>query len=231
MAVVLSSPEDNNYFSSGGLHRSHSSKNTRSHSSNHHSYTPSSHLSTRSVSSSNFRAIISPSPSPYSSAPSSPRISNSDFVAPSYTATPASSLSLDSECDEDDLDQITFPSYDDPSYYLPNEDLETPTDTQGDDDACILSQTTSNPLNASLPDSPDLQEHAEDDTAIKNQPTRHVDYLSHSWREEDIWSSWKHIVSKRGAYSNSARLENASWRQWIKSKNKLKTISPENLNW
>jgi hypothetical protein len=28
-----------------------------------------------------------------------------------------------------------------------------------------------------------------------------------------------------------ARLENASWRTWAKQRNKLKTISPETLNW
>lgn len=83
----------------------------------------------------------------------------------------------------------------------------------------------------SRPDSPDLVEHAEDDTAVRTQPSRHVDYLSHNWKEEDIWSSWKLIVSKRKAYNNSARLENASWRTWTKSKNKLKTVSPETLNW
>jgi hypothetical protein len=55
--------------------------------------------------------------------------------------------------------------------------------------------------------------------------------LSHNWKEEDIWSSWKHIVSAKGQYNNSARLENASWRTWIKAKNKLKTVSPETLNW
>ena len=48
-------------------------------------------------------------------------------------------------------------------------------------------------------------------TSIRTQPSRHVDYLSHDWREEDIWSLWKLIVSRRGDYNNSARLEHASW--------------------
>jgi hypothetical protein len=30
---------------------------------------------------------------------------------------------------------------------------------------------------------------------------------------------------------NAARLENASWRTWLKAKNNLKTVSPETLNW
>lgn len=81
------------------------------------------------------------------------------------------------------------------------------------------------------PVSPDPGEHVKDDTEVRLQPSRYVDYLSHDWKVEDAWSSWKHIVSKRNAYSNSARLENASWRTWTKSKNKLKTVSPESVNW
>lgn len=77
----------------------------------------------------------------------------------------------------------------------------------------------------------DAKPTAGDDTAIENEPTRHVDYLSHNWKEEDIWASWRHIVAKRKTYSNSPRLENASWRTWAKSKYKLKTVSPETLNW
>ncbi|KAB5572258.1 hypothetical protein GE09DRAFT_1170480 [Coniochaeta sp. 2T2.1] len=70
---------------------------------------------------------------------------------------------------------------------------------------------------------PPLLDKGEDDINVRPQPSRHVDYLSHNWREEDIWESWKLIVSKRNEYSNSARLENALWRTWMKSKNKLKT--------
>jgi hypothetical protein len=72
---------------------------------------------------------------------------------------------------------------------------------------------------------------SEDDTAIRHEPSQHVDYLSHEWEEEDIWSSWRHIVSKRRIYGERSRLENASWRTWAKSKYKLKTVSPETLNW
>jgi hypothetical protein len=73
--------------------------------------------------------------------------------------------------------------------------------------------------------------HARDEATIKPQPTRHVDYLSHDWEEEDIWSSWKCFVSHRGEYRDSRRLENAMWRAWMKAKNKLKTVRPETLNW
>lgn len=226
MAVVLSSSEENSYFSSGGLHRSSSGR----FSSSHQSYSP--QLPTKSRSSNNFNSIISPSSSTLSSIPSSPSTLHADSIAPSYSVTPSSSLSLDSHCDNDDEeDQISFPSYDDVGYYGQTEDLEPPASPRGTGDSYTVSPTNSTSTSASRPESPEPVEHAEDDSAIRNLPTRHVDYLSHSWKEEDIWSSWKHIVSKRGAYSNSARLENASWRQWIKSKNKLKTISPEHLNW
>ena len=81
------------------------------------------------------------------------------------------------------------------------------------------------------PLTPDLKERAEDDIAVRPQPSRHVDYLSHNWREEELWMSWKFIVSRRGDYANAARLENASWRTWWKNKNNLKTVNPLELNW
>lgn len=70
-----------------------------------------------------------------------------------------------------------------------------------------------------------------DDSSIEDEPSRHVDYLSHDWKEEDIWSSWRYVTSRRNDYSNGVRLENASWRTWAKAKHNLKTISPESLNW
>jgi hypothetical protein len=154
-----------------------------------------------------------------------------DSSAPSYSSTPASSLSLDARCDdEDEEDQIIFPSYDD-VYYDQVEELEPPPSPRTGDSYTVSPTSNSTSTNVSRPESPTLSEHAEDDTAVRTQPSRHVDYLSHNWREEDIWSSWKLIVSKRNAYNNSARLENASWRTWMKAKNKLKTVSPETLNW
>ena len=63
-------------------------------------------------------------------------------------------------------------------------------------------------------------------------PSRQVDYLSHDWAEPDIWSSWRYVRKEKAGYpQNAARLENASWRTWAKSKYKLKTITPETLNW
>lgn len=74
-------------------------------------------------------------------------------------------------------------------------------------------------------------EYALDDTAITPLPSRHVDYLSHKWREEDLWASWKHVVSKRKYYSNGRRLENVFWRVWAQTRSNLNVISPESLNW
>ncbi|KAI9676507.1 MAG: hypothetical protein M1817_000665 [Caeruleum heppii] len=167
-----------------------------------------------------------------STAPSSPRLSTADYSCnPSYSSTPASSLSLNTKLDDED-DQIVFPSYDDVGYLDPVEDLDSSVDQRTDSSpnspTSASVPTTANP---SRPHSPDLAVTAEDDTAVRDEPNSHVDYLSHDWKEEDIWASWRHIVSKRKVYGNSARLENASWRTWTKSKYHLKTVSPETLNW
>jgi hypothetical protein len=89
----------------------------------------------------------------------------------------------------------------------------------------------STPIKGLRPQSLYPADYAKDDTAVRIRPWRNVDYLSHSWKEEDIWSSWKYIVSERKAYDDGARLENASWRTWAKSKDKLNIVSPESLNW
>jgi hypothetical protein len=81
------------------------------------------------------------------------------------------------------------------------------------------------------PELGEFHERAKDDTAVNAQLWRNADYLSHDWKEEDIWSSWKYITSRRGEHPNSIRLENACWRTWTKYKNKLKTVSPKTLNW
>ena len=89
-----------------------------------------------------------------------------------------------------------------------------------------------------------------DDTVIESLPQSQVDYLrcvwiplqllpdcspdhtrSHVWKEEDVWRSWRNMTRQKNAIANGTRLENASWRTWWKQRNKLKTISPETLNW
>lgn len=125
-----------------------------------------------------------------------------------------------------------FPSYGDGGYYNIIEDSEPPSSpvspvpavvTHSASDTSLSKPGYTEPLQSQLV--------AGDDSAIESEPTRHVDYLSHNWKEEDIWASWRHIVAKRNVYSNSPRLENASWRTWAKSKHRLKTVSPEALNW
>ncbi|EWZ29386.1 hypothetical protein FOZG_17014 [Fusarium oxysporum Fo47] len=74
-------------------------------------------------------------------------------------------------------------------------------------------------------------EHTNDDMAASNRPSHQVDYLSHNWRDEDIWSSWRYIAMRRGELPNSIRLKNAVWRTRVKTKNNMKTISPETLDW
>ncbi|EPX75000.1 protein phosphatase regulatory subunit Reg1 [Schizosaccharomyces octosporus yFS286] len=70
-----------------------------------------------------------------------------------------------------------------------------------------------------------------DDSEIKKNALTQVDYLSHEWSETDIWASWREITKSKNSYENGLRLENASWRSWIKYKYHLPTISPETLNW
>ncbi|KAG1881080.1 hypothetical protein F4604DRAFT_1922101 [Suillus subluteus] len=65
-----------------------------------------------------------------------------------------------------------------------------------------------------------------DDTAVSDLPRGQVDYLSHEWREEDVWRSWRSMTRLKNEITNGMRLENASWRTWWKQRNKLSTITP-----
>ncbi|KAK3362102.1 hypothetical protein B0T24DRAFT_104361 [Lasiosphaeria ovina] len=239
MAVVLSS-EENNYFSSSTLRRSHSQPKFVAKRSGFHTSASASRIADLYPDS---KAFGDSAPS---SAPSSPRGIRVESTDLSCSSTPATSFSLASDSDSDSDDDedghlgsviseeqdIILPQYDDVGY-LNNSagDVEPPSSPQTGLSYSSSPNDQDNSNTTSRPGSPDVLERAEDDIAIRAQPSRHVDYLSHNWREEDIWSSWKHIVSRRGDYSNSARLENASWRTWMKSKNKLSTVSPETLNW
>ncbi len=228
MAAVLSS-EDSNYFAASSLRRSASQTKFEAP-----SYR-------RSIPSPYDPSSKSSSDSDPSSAPSSPRTAHVESTDLSSASTPASNLSIASDFDEalpiDEApeDHFSLPPYADGKLYMQpplqfHDSLEPPpsrladsySDSPADQDS---SESTSRP------DTPELADHAEDDTAVTSRPSRQVDYLSHNWREEDIWTSWRYIVTRRGEFTNSARLENASWRTWMKAKNNLKTISPETLNW
>jgi len=59
-----------------------------------------------------------------------------------------------------------------------------------------------------------------------------VDYLSHEWTEPNIWTSWRYVrLHKNQDERTSVRLENASWRAWMKVKCNLKVTPPERLHW
>jgi hypothetical protein len=160
----------------------------------------------------------------------------------SFSSTPASNLSISSDfdetlgIDESPEDHFSLPLLSQDKFFLRpdfqhDDNLEPPPSPKTGDSYTVSPTEHEGSSVISGPDTPDVVEHAEDDTAVSSRPSRQVDYLSHDWREEDIWSSWRYIISKRGEFANSARLENASWRTWMKARNKLKTISPEELNW
>jgi hypothetical protein len=235
MAVVLSS-EDSGFFSSSSLKRSHSQGSFMpKQSSNLH--TSASATRIHDYHNDDYRHLpyeVAPSSSS-SSPPSSPRTLHVDSVDPSYSSTPATSLSLDGHCDDDlslgSGQRLFSPTYDENPFFEELEDLEPPASPRTGDSYTVSPADQDTSVTTSRPETPELPEHAEDDTALRHHPTHHVDYLSHDWKEEDIWSSWRYIVSKRSEYTNAPRLENASWRTWMKSKYGLKTVSPETLNW
>lgn len=125
-------------------------------------------------------------------------------------------------------ENISFQSYDNEGCFTPVADVEEESLLEN------LSVPTSEPEPWTEKPRRDrllCKDPAGDDNSIEREPTRHVDYLSHEWKLEEIWSSWSYVVARRRVYSNSVRLENAAWRTWAKSMNRLKTISPESLNW
>jgi len=227
MAAVLSS-EDSSHFAASTLRRSPSQTK----------FEPQSYK--RSIPTTYEPSSKSSSDSDPSSAPSSPRTVHAESTDPSCTSTPASNLSIASDfdealpIDESPEDHFSFPPYPDGKFYMEpplrcNDDLEPPPTRLADSSESATEQDSSE--STSRPETPEVADHADDDTAVTSRPSRQVDYLSHNWREEDIWTSWRYIVNRRSEVTNSARLENASWRTWMKAKNNLKTISPESLNW
>ncbi|KAL4878240.1 hypothetical protein BJY04DRAFT_115383 [Aspergillus karnatakaensis] len=145
-----------------------------------------------------------------SSIPTSPNLA--PIASRNYPPTPTGSISSAEPLDQDD--ELELPLYD--SAYFP-EPENIPTNPSVDSLAS---------LHPTPPQTP-----AADDHAVEEEPSRHVDYLSHEWKEQDVWTSWRYVVARRGFYENSMRLENASWRTWAKLKHNLGTISPETLNW
>lgn len=149
-----------------------------------------------------------------SSIQTSPNFTQSAHDQLPYTPTTLSTLALD--------DDLILPSYDTELDKLrEGKESDQEPDTGSDASAEAISHIPAWPCNTP----------AADDTSVEEEPSRHVDYLSYEWREEDIWASWRYVTARKGSYSNGVRLENASWRTWAKAKNNLGTISPETLNW
>lgn len=145
----------------------------------------------------------------------------------SLQSTPASSLSFgqnsSDESSSSDDEGLAFPAY--AAAGLSKRVAPEPAPSHP-----LLAPATSSPSD----DPASTPEHlpvSEDDTNLRPEPSQHVDYLSYDWKEEDIWSSWRHIVEHRSVYGERSRLENASWRQWAKLQYRLRTVTPESLNW
>jgi hypothetical protein len=223
MTEVLSAPGDGaSYFASDPLH--HSSPRYISTLN-----TPNPYLQTPPIKPSFDHSEYSyetlNSTSAPSSAPSSPQLAHATFSRrASYTSTPASSLSLDIRGDAENDGELDFPSYEKSGSPNPVEEAQQPEPVVEDE---------GRPLATPVPEDEEPQGtcRSRDDSTLENEPTRHVDYLAHEWKLEDIWSSWRYVVARRKVYSNSVRLENASWRTWAKAKDNLRTVTPESLNW
>jgi Fungal protein of unknown function (DUF1752) len=158
-----------------------------------------------------------------SSVPSPPQLAHKTFPGrTSYTSALASSLSLDSKESDGEID---FSSLQKSGSLYQVEEVPEPAPKADEHDA--------KPTTTAIPGDEASQndKKPKDDQAIERAPARHVDYLAHEWKLEDIWSSWRYVVARRKAYSNSVRLENASWRMWAKAKDNLRTVSPESINW
>lgn len=146
----------------------------------------------------------------------------------SAKSSTTSSLSLDTRFDDSSSEdgELSFPTYVRCVQYADNQEAppSSPMET------APVPPPTDTPTVAPA-STPDQVHISEDDSAVRPEPRHHVDYLSHEWKEEDIWSSWRHIVEHRSVYGERSRLENASWRTWAKTQFNLKTTSPESLNW
>lgn len=133
-----------------------------------------------------------------------------DSIVPSFSLTPAACSLVDKSGDDDIEDQIAFPLYDE--NFKPVELLVPPRQPRSTGSFTVPRAFTGTFIPIAIMESSGLVERVADDSAVQPLPSRHVNYLSHNWKEEDIWSSWRFIVSKRKGYDNSVRLENASWR-------------------
>lgn len=61
--------------------------------------------------------------------------------------------------------------------------------------------------------------------------TKEINYLSHRWKEEEIWATWRYMFVQRGELDNSSRLKNALWRAWAKAQQSLRATTPVSFAW
>jgi len=221
MTEVLSAPRDGaSYFSSSSLRHSSPHRIPSPNTPNPYIQSPSIELSFQQ---SGYSYETLDSTSVPSSVPSPPQLAHTTSPRrASYPSILATSLSLDSKENDGGID---FPSLQKsgPLYQL--EVVLEPAPKADEHDA--------KPTTTAIPGDETSQSNTKpkDDHAMEREPARHADYLAHEWKLEDIWSSWRYVVARRKVYSNSVRLENASWRMWAKAKDNLRTISPESINW
>lgn len=155
---------------------------------------------------------------------SSPQLSCSNVShRGSYSSNPTTSLSLHIRDNTDEDGDLAFPSYEASGLPAQPVQMSLSSPKQDDHPAQLSSPVIENATY--------LYKTTQDDQAILPKPTYHIDYLSHEWNEEDIWLSWSFLLHSRGTLAHYVRLENALWRSWMKTKNHLKTMAPENLNW
>jgi hypothetical protein len=156
----------------------------------------------------------------------SPSLSSSSRTS-SMHSTPSSSVSLDAKSDESSSedDGLSFPNYSSARQYKKGVTKGvTPIDVAS------LKPASSSMRPGALP-SPSPTEGFSSDTPMTTPDPMPMSEDDTAVRKEDIWSSWRHIVEHRSVYGERSRLENASWRTWAKAQFKLKTVSPETLNW
>lgn len=139
---------------------------------------------------------------------------NGNGVAPTRFPPAFQAFKARSQQAEDDF--TLFPSYQEPLR----------ADPRSEKIALINDGSLSDQLDSTT------QRETIDDTYLQYPPTRHVDYLTHEWNEEDISTSWRKIVADRqGPNDLQPRLENASWRMWAKSRLNLDTVPADSINW
>lgn len=170
-----------------------------------------------------------------SSVPTSPEETYTSFP---FLSSEPTIIPLDSSDDEEG-DGIVFPAYDTEDYFNQTKELDPPVSVVSDTASTASPASPVSPASPATPTSPEkkqsdrskIPKSAGDDNSIEIEPTTQVDYLSHQWKDEEIWASWRLVTTKKDRFKDAIRLENASWRAWSKSKGNLPIISPERLRW